>query len=331
VVQHNYSSDVQLPLPSILRAFLLSDAGVCQDETIFHFYTSACQLVSGMPELPEVEVLVRHLRPLVCGRRISGVEVLRTRVVRPTAVEELRSKLRGATFSGLKRRGKYLVFELKAGRNQSLLQLVGHLGMTGRMYLAGKSKARPKHAAVVLNLGRQNLVFEDTRYFGRLTFDTTALKRLGPEPLEGTFTLESFAQNLKRSRQAIKIKLLDQALVAGVGNIYASEALFQAGISPKLSSRRLNLNQVRRLREAIRNILSRAIESGSTVPLNYEAIKGTDGLFYFGRAPGATGSYQERFLVYDRAGLPCWNCGCAIRRIVQAARSTFYCPKCQCR
>src|SRR5438552_12379006 len=130
--------------------------------------------------------------------------------------------LRGATFTSLARRGKYLVFELQTQTCKRCrpLHLLGHLGMTGRIFLSEKTKSLPKHTAVVLDLGHENLVFEDTRYFGRLTLDTSVLGRLGPEPLDGTFTVKSFAQSLQRSAQPIKIKLLDQSLVAGVGNIY---------------------------------------------------------------------------------------------------------------
>lgn len=206
--------------------------------------------------------------------------------------------------------------------------LLGHLGMTGRMFAAKKREPLPKHAAVVFDLGRQNFVYEDTRYFGRLTLDVLAVEKLGPEPLGKEFTPEVFACELKRSRQAIKVKLLDQSLVAGVGNIYASEALFRARISPKLAANRLSFIQVKKLRLAILAVLAEAIAGGSTVPLNFTSVK-SDGLFYFGRAPDATDYYKERLRVYDRAGKPCVDCRRPLRRIVQAARSTFYCPHCQ--
>jgi formamidopyrimidine-DNA glycosylase len=207
--------------------------------------------------------------------------------------------------------------------------LVGHLGMTGRMYLLPAKDRLPKHAAVVLNLGRENFVFEDTRYFGRLTLDGSVLARLGPEPLDTAFTAKGLAKALRRSQQAIKVRLLDQALLAGVGNIYASEALFRAGIAPSLSARKLTSVQVQRLWRAVRAVLREAIACGSTVPLNYAGQGERDGLFYFGKAPGAPDYYEERLRVYDRVGKPCPKCGAAIKRRVQAARSTFYCPRCQ--
>lgn len=207
--------------------------------------------------------------------------------------------------------------------------LLGHLGMTGKMFFARPNDPLPKHAAVVFDLNQGRFVYEDTRYFGRLTLDTSVLDALGPEPLGLAFKVSRFADDLKRSQQPIKVKLLDQSLVAGIGNIYASEALFRAGISPRLPARRLSSAQVERLHESIREVLKEAIHCGSTIPLNFNGGKKTDGLFYFGRAEGAADYYEERLQVYDRAGKPCVKCGSAIRRIVQAARSTYYCPHCQ--
>ena len=281
-----------------------------------------------MPELPEVEVLARHLRPLIRGKTIRGVDVRRAKVLAPTSLAQFRQTLLGAKFTGLSRRGKYLLFQLRAKTGGEPVTLLGHLGMTGRIYLARKNERPPRHAAVVLDLGGENLIYEDTRYFGRLTLDNSAVKRLGPEPLDGAFDKSAFAQSLKRSRQAIKIKLLDQTLVAGIGNIYASEALFRARIPPRLPARRLTGSQVTRLWRAIRKVLAEAIECGSTVPLNFGGSR-SDGLFYFGRAAGAPDYYEERLRVYDRAGRPCPDCGGLIKRIRQAGRSTFYCPRCQ--
>ena len=282
-----------------------------------------------MPELPEVEVLVRHLRPLLRNKRIRAVCVRRAKVLGKTSVRRFSRALRGATFMGLSRRGKHLLFELRVTGRAEPIVLTGHLGMTGRMYLLRANARLPRHAAVVLNLGRDNFVFEDTRYFGRLTLDQGGLLKLGPEPLGPEFAVEDFSERLARSRQAIKVRLLDQSLVAGVGNIYASEALFQARISPTLAAMRLTRVQVQRLRGAIRKVLEEAIDCGSTVPLNYAGSGECDGLFYFGRAPETPDFYEERLQVYDRAGSPCSRCGTLIKRIVQAARSTFYCPSCQ--
>ena len=281
-----------------------------------------------MPELPEVEVLARHLRPLLRGRTVRGVKVRRVKVLAPTSPRKFRQALLGATFTGVSRRGKYLLFQLAARTTGKPVTLLGHLGMTGRMFLASKSERLPVHAAVVLDLGGENFIYEDTRYFGRLTLDVSAVEKLGPEPLRRDFQPAAFSRALKRSRQAIKIKLLDQTVVAGVGNIYASEALFRARLSPKRAANRLTPEQVKRLWRAIRDVLARAIRGGSTVPLNFGGGK-SDGLFYFGRAPGAPDFYEERLRVYDREGQPCLKCRDLIKRMTQAARSTYYCPRCQ--
>jgi formamidopyrimidine-DNA glycosylase len=281
-----------------------------------------------MPELPEVEILARHLAPLLCGKTVRAVEVRRTKVLHPTTARQLASALAGARFLHLRRRGKYLLFDLKrngAGRFTCL----GHLGMTGRMFLQPRHAALPKHTALALDLGRLRFVYEDTRYFGRFTLDTRAVDSLGPEPLTDAFTVEGFALALKRSTQAIKVKLLDQCLVAGVGNIYASEALFRARISPRRAARSLNRDEVRRLHDQIRVVLQEAIDCGSTIPLDFAGEKTKDRLFYFGRSASAPDFYEERLLVYDRAAQPCPKCRAPIKRIVQAARSTFYCAQCQ--
>jgi formamidopyrimidine-DNA glycosylase len=281
-----------------------------------------------MPELPEVEVLARHLRPLLRGRTIQKVTVRRPKVLRPTTVGAFGKILRGAKFLGLTRRGKYLLFELRPKNSRTTLILLGHLGMTGRMFLARKNAPFPKHAAVIFDLGAKNFIYEDPRYFGRLTLDLSPLEKLGPEPLDEKFTPEIFAAGLKRSRQPVKIRLLDQSLLAGVGNIYASEALFRAGISPRRAANRLTRAQVEKLLAAIRTVLAEAVECGSTIPLNF-GTNPSGGLFYFGRVPGEPDFYAERLRVYDRVGAPCFHCGSPIHRIVQAARSTFFCPHCQ--
>ena len=281
-----------------------------------------------MPELPEVEVLVRHLGPLLQGKTIRGVRLLKPRVLRPTSPRQLVRTLRGARFGRLSRRGKFLLFALdRTGRTKTIM-LVGHLGMSGRMYLLPADAPLPKHTVAVFDLGNDRFVFEDTRYFGRLTLDASQIQKLGPEPLSPDFTTDFFCQALSRSSQAIKVKLLDQALVAGLGNIYASEALFRARISPKLPARTLGRKRVHRLWLAIREVLTAAIECGSTVPLNYVGRGTQDGFFYFGR-PLEDDSYEERLQVYGRLGEPCLVCRTRVERCVQAARSTFYCPRCQ--
>lgn len=282
-----------------------------------------------MPELPEVEILVRHLGPLLKGKTIHGVQVLRAKAVRPSSPNRFKRALMGASFIDLSRRGKYLVFHLRDHGSANRLTLVGHLGMTGRMYVQADGAALPKHAAVVMDLGRWNWVYDDPRYFGRLTLDASPLEQLGPEPLGAEFTPAYLRRALSRSAQPIKLKLLDQELVAGVGNIYASEALFLAGVSPRRPARDLNPTEIRRLWRGIRQVLRHAIQFGSTVPLNLSGAGGRDRLFYYGRLAEASDYYVERLRVYDREGKPCSRCGTRVKRIVQAARSTYYCPSCQ--
>ena len=211
---------------------------------------------------------------------------------------------------------------------RSTLRLLGHLGMTGRMYVALKTEPLPKHAAIVFDLGDRNFIYEDYRYFGRMSLDLSPVEALGPEPLGKAFTPAFLMAALKRSRQPIKVKLLDQAVAAGVGNIYVSEALFRARISPKQPANTLTAAQVLRLHRTIRETLKDAIRFGSTVPLKFASGK-SDGLFYFGRSGDGEGYYSERLRIYDRAGQACRRCKTPVKRIVQAARSTFFCPECQ--
>ena len=280
-----------------------------------------------MPELPEVEVLVRYLDPLLRRRVIREVRVHRAKSIQPTLTRTFSRRLIGAKIMGVSRRAKYLLFDLKSARGKSFI-LLGHLGMTGRMYVQPAREELPKHAAVSFKLGREVFVFEDTRYFGRLTLDTASLDLLGPEPLSKDFNGEVLHAALKRCKQAIKPKLLDQSSLAGVGNIYASEALWWARISPRKMSGRLTRSQCGVLAQSIVKVLSEAIERGSTVRLDFAGVEKGDGLFYYG-SHDEEEDYDERLMVYDWEGEPCERCETPIRKIVQAARSTYFCPKCQ--
>ena len=285
-----------------------------------------------MPELPEVEVLVRHLQRVLPGREVRGVTVLRAKVVRPDDAGTLAKALVGREFCQVRRRAKYLLFDLGRrgkGDPKAEVTVVGHLGMTGRMFVQPNLQPLPKHAAVTLDLGPDVFVFEDTRYFGRFNLDTTVLEPLGPEPLEDGFVLNGFVTALRRSRQPIKVKLLDQTVIAGVGNIYASEALFRAGINPKRPALKLKIAQVISLMQTIREVLAEAIQFGSTIPLDLDHSGRKNDLFYYGQAEGSSSFYEERLLVYGRRGEPCRICHTPIRKFVQAARSTYWCPKCQ--
>jgi formamidopyrimidine-DNA glycosylase len=273
-----------------------------------------------MPELPEVEALRRQVRPSIRDRRIESVEVLKPRLVRPDTAGTFSETLLGAKIVELGRAGKFLLFRLQSPK-RGVFTLTVHLGMTGHLLMAPEVGPIPKHAAVVLGLDKGRLIFDDPRQFGRMTVTAMALPELGPEPLGDTFTAEHLAGALAGSKQAVKVRLLDQSLVAGIGNIYASEALHLAGISPSRVSAEVTKSEVKRLRESIRSVLERAIES------NLAAIQAGDSAYYRETAGNAQSS--PRFNVYDRDGEPCLRCKTGIVRLVQAGRSSYFCPGCQ--
>lgn len=281
-----------------------------------------------MPELPEVEVLKRHLAAHLPGRVIQRAQVFHAKVIRPHRPAEWGRILAGCRFESVQRRGKYLLFLLQTPRREKLT-LVGHLGMTGRLYLAGVQEQLPVHVVASLLLGRQQLVFEDPRRFGRWTLEASSVGALGPEPLDKNFSAQALGARLAGSRQPIKVRLMDQRVVAGLGNIYASEALWRARLSPRRAAGRLRRVEVQRLWRAVRATLREAIASGSTLPLDFAGSKGGKQLFYYGVKEEAHGPYHERLRVYDREGQPCRRCGGRIRRLEQAGRSTFWCPGCQ--
>jgi formamidopyrimidine-DNA glycosylase len=279
-----------------------------------------------MPELPEVEVLRLHLVSRLRGFKIERVEIMRPKLARPTTPDALRNALEGTTVRDLTRRAKYLLLVTKGKPGATAMV---HLGMTGRLFLIPKGTALPKHARVVLHGKKENLVFEDPRMFGRFTLDLTSLEKLGPEPLDPKLTPAVLKQQLSGTRQAIKIALLDQTRIVGLGNIYASEALFRAGIDPRKATHKLTAAQIERLCEAIHFTLANAIRFGSSLKLAFDNPGSKDALFYYGLSDQTNAVVHEKFFVYDRAGEPCRKCGTPIKRLVQAARSTFYCPACQ--
>jgi formamidopyrimidine-DNA glycosylase len=283
-----------------------------------------------MPELPEVEVLAQHLRQLVVGQTICRAQILRPRTCRPDSSRRFIRRVAGHRIDNLERRAKYLLFTLRPSHQRARpCQFLAHLGMTGRLFVQDLAEQLPAYTVAVIELNRGSLVFQDARTFGRLTLDLSPLERLGPEPLSSAFTAQALAIALKTSRQAIKVRLLDQSVVAGLGNIYASEALFRAGIHPTYPAYRLIRDQVMKLRRAVRAVLRQAIAWGSTVPLNWSGNSSADRLFYYGREAGAPNTTEERLRVYDRAGMPCVRCRTTIQRLVQSGRSTFFCPVCQ--
>ncbi|MEP6719556.1 MAG: bifunctional DNA-formamidopyrimidine glycosylase/DNA-(apurinic or apyrimidinic site) lyase [bacterium] len=274
-----------------------------------------------MPELPEVEHVVRALRRAVPGRRILAVELNLPRLLAAPSPATFKRKLRGALITGVSRRGKYILVELD---NDHILLV--HLRMTGKFISVALDDPLPAYPHVIFHLDNdRRLVFSDMRQFGRMRLvsskalkELAQIKALAPEPLLEEFTQEYFFATLKKSRRSLKQLLLDQTKILGLGNIYASEALFLARISPFKSADTLSRKRALLLFAAIRDVLHEAIEAGSTLKIDLEDRNGS----YFGS--------DERFWrVYERNGEPCVNCGTKIRRAVQGGRSTYFCPKCQ--
>lgn len=271
-----------------------------------------------MPELPEAETIARDLDPRLAGRRITEVHVTHADVVadHPAAFSQ---SLVGRTFTGVGRRGKNVVLHLDdAGR------LVVNLGMTGRLVTSDSPRAGElSHVAVAFDLDDGRVLFyDDTRRFGLLQrFDAEGWAardvELGLEPLSGEFTPDKLWALTKRTRTPARSFLLDQRRVAGVGNIYALEALFLAGIRPTRRAHRITRAEAGRLHTALRDVLTRAIEHRGTTFSDYR-----DG-------SGEAGGFQPLLQVYGREGEPCRSCGTAIKRTVISNRSAFYCRVCQ--
>lgn len=274
-----------------------------------------------MPELPEVEHVVRALRGAVAGQRILAAEINLSRILAAPTAATFKRKIRGARIDGVSRRGKYIIFQLDSGD-----VLLVHLRMTGKFLCVGPDQPLPAYPHVVFYLeDERRLVFCDMRQFGRMRLVRESrlaalpqIEELAPEPLEEEFTFAYFLATLSKSGRSLKQLLLDQTKILGLGNIYASEALFLAGISPLKAAKTLSKRRALRLHEAIRKVLGEAIAAGST--LRIDLSDGNE--VYFG-------STERFWRVYERAAEPCVNCGTAIRRVVQGGRSTYYCSKCQ--
>jgi formamidopyrimidine-DNA glycosylase len=261
-----------------------------------------------MPELPEVETVVRTLRPAIVGRRILNAEFTQLRILVGSPNKTAR-ELAGRKIQSIERHGKFIAIRLDRG------YLVVHLGMTGKL-LVNADLTKWTHAVFTLDKG--SLHYDDQRQFGRIEYGVELPARiaaLGPEPLE--ISLNDFATRLKARKSPIKAVLLNQAVVRGVGNIYADEALFRAGVHPKRIASSLNKDRVERIYNAMREVLIEAIDSRGSSVSNYVD------------ADGRKGSFQQSHRVYQRTGEPCLNCGGEIKRIVLAQRGTHFCPKCQ--
>jgi formamidopyrimidine-DNA glycosylase len=262
-----------------------------------------------VPELPEVETVTRSIAPLV-GRRIITAEIRATRVLRGGDPDHLATRLQGARIAAIKRYGKFILMSVEGGG-----YLVIHLGMTGRLLLGGPAG---KHTHAILTLDRGVLLYDDSRQFGCLEFSEDfphRVAKLGPEPLEVGY--EDFAAALKRRKTRIKALLLNQGFLRGLGNIYADEALFRAGIHPLAMASRLRGERPRRLFDAIGAVLTEAIAAGGSSISDYVDAEGRKGFFQFSHR------------VYQRTGEPCLTCQTPIRRLLVAQRSSHFCPKCQ--
>ena len=267
-----------------------------------------------MPELPEVETTVRGLARVLQGRRIERVEARRPDL-RRALPDDLGQRLTGARVVGLHRRAKYGVIDTDRGDS-----FVFHLGMSGHWRIDPGEVRKHDHFIVETDEGRR-LALNDARRFGSLDLvrtgelqDWPPFEALGPEPFE--LTAEELRARLKGRSAAIKLLLLDQRIVAGLGNIYVCEALYRAGIHPRRAGGSVSLERLRRLVPAIKEVLTEAIEAGGST------------LRDFASPDGELGYFSKTFAVYDREGRPC-GCGGTVRRIVQGGRSTFYCPSCQ--
>ena len=289
-----------------------------------------------MPELPEVETVRRGLKPALEGHVVAALSV-RRRDLRVAFPERFAERLKGRRMVSLRRRAKYLLLDLEGGET-----LIMHLGMSGRFTIHGPAAppAMPgrfhnqiaadgsgngKHDHVVFeNEEGVRIVFTDHRRFGLMLLEKTdAVEQhslfdgMGPEPLGDDFTPTVLSAALKGKKTPIKSALLDQCVVAGLGNIYVCEALFRSGISPKRLARTVAGPRCEKLVPAIKKVLGEAIKAGGSTLRDYK------------KADGELGYFQHHFAVYDREGEPCPGCKGTIKRIVQAGRSTFYCPSCQ--
>lgn len=272
-----------------------------------------------MPELPEVEVIRGQLERELAGAHIVSCEVMLPRLISHPSPYGYRRGVKGRQVLEARRRGKYLLLELDGDR-----ELVIHLGMTGSLLLASPREERPRHTHIVFHLedGR-DLLYVDPRTFGETALlqggdrrPLRGLHGLGPEPLSDEFTRERLCEALT-GKCRIKSALMDQSRIAGVGNIYADEALHRAGISPLRRAGDLAPEEAARLHRALREVLSEAIERGGSSVSDYVDLR------------GGRGDFQEAHRVYRRAGLPCPRCGAAIRRESICGRGSYFCPSCQ--
>jgi formamidopyrimidine-DNA glycosylase len=274
-----------------------------------------------MPELPEVETIRARLAPRLEGRSLERVEIVDPRLTRPEPPEAIAAELEGERITGVGRRGKYLVFAFESGRH-----LLVHLRMTGNVEhpARGGLAADPYRRAVVTLDDGSDVAYRDVRRFGTWALlepgeldDYFAARRLGGEPLERGFTTRALTESLAGRRAPIKAALLDQRAAAGIGNIYADEALWRAKIHPLRAAGSLDDDEIARLRKAIRAALEMGIARQGATLRDYRDPE------------GRRGRMQDEFKVYGRAGQPCPRCGTPIEKTRAGGRGTWYCPHCQ--
>ncbi|MDQ2976057.1 MAG: bifunctional DNA-formamidopyrimidine glycosylase/DNA-(apurinic or apyrimidinic site) lyase [Acidobacteriota bacterium] len=275
-----------------------------------------------MPELPEVEHVVRALRRAVLGRQIVATEVRLPKLISPTSTSVFNRKLKNARIESIGRRGKFILIQLNSDR-----VLAVHLRMTGKFVVLTPDDPLPLHAHAIFYLDdERRLVFRDQRQFGVMKLvaksqlgDTKGIKELAPEPFSDAFSVAYLKETFARSRRTLKTLLLDQTRVLGLGNIYAAEALFRARINPFKIASELSSRRVERLHQSIRDVLRAAVAGNSARRLNLENADG----FSYGEPFGRV------WQVYEREGKPCFKCGTRIRRLTHGGRSTYWCPSCQ--
>jgi formamidopyrimidine-DNA glycosylase len=275
-----------------------------------------------MPELPEVEHVVRALRRAVLGRQIVATEVRLAKLISPTSTSVFNRKIKNARIESIGRRGKYILIQLDSDRI-----LAVHLRMTGKFVVLTPDDPLPLHAHAIFYLDdERRLVFRDQRQFGVMKLvansqlaNTKGIKELAPEPFSDAFSVPYLKETFARSRRTLKTLLLDQTRVLGLGNIYAAEALFRARINPFKIASELSSRRAERLHQSIRDVLRAAVSGNSARRLNLE----NPGGFSYGEAFGKV------WQVYEREGKPCFKCGTRIRRLTHGGRSTYWCPTCQ--
>ena len=267
-----------------------------------------------MPELPEVETIKTELLPYVVGRSISGVTLFWEGMLRQPSLADFQARTKGQKIIGLTRRGKYLIFGLEGGDS-----LILHLKMSGSL-LIGRD-APPEYTRAIIHLDNgTSIFFRDPRKFGKMQLvkdKSSILKKLGPEPLEPDFTPEMLAGRLKKRKAPVKAALIDQSFIAGIGNMYADEALFSAKIHPLRLANSLSRKEIQRLHRAIQDVLRAAIGN-----------KGASVNTYF-RPGGEKGTAHIEFKVAHQKDKPCPVCGTPIKRVPIRQRGSYYCPKCQ--